>query len=389
MRMAFLSEAMTLRIEGIWLVKETGVLAENLPACGAAGELQQRTHRESCHTIAKCARGADVRRTSTGRTTAQKPLKYSGLLPQQRPHRAEFVRPASGWPGIPLTETTMSSAPFHASLIANLRHRRRLTFRAMAGLTGIPKSSLFDLEVGRRRPTDDEWRGMSLLLDALLEPEDRIVGLTCYPPRPKVESRLGQRLAAALNQADRAVVVYPTLHPWLAVSRVVREAVSHHDLPFVDRVVEQALKRLKSGGRLVFPVPVGVMNRLFSREAEFTAVPKSTLRRQLGHLLDTVIDEFNVSMPAVDSSAHATFHALNAQVRTTVLIDDTTLVRVLMNGSIQWVDGGASNEAGQFVAHVGAQVDTLLASAIDPNGQAVIYGAYDRLFGGRRCEVSR
>jgi hypothetical protein len=243
--------------------------------------------------------------------------------------------------------------------------------------------------LGNRRLTGSDWPQFSARLSLLSQPEDRVIGLTCYSPTPKATFELGHKLVDALNQADRAVVIYPTLHPWLAATRIVRDANGRHRLPKVDRPLEVALQQLGRCRQLVFPVSGQLVQRMLARDAEFTSMPASTLRRQLAHFLDHIIDELGVAVPIVSDSAHALFLAFNSQVRTTVLIDDTRLVMVLMNGSVQWVEAGASDDAEQLVGQTATRVERLLATAVDPDGRNTFYAAHERCFGRRDCEVMR
>lgn len=283
----------------------------------------------------------------------------------------------------------MSSAPFPQSVVANVRHRHQLTYRSMASLTGIPKSSLCDIEKGKRRLAEAEWREVISLLTPLAERDDQVEGLSCYRPDPKAERELVTRLIDALNESARTVIVYPTLHPWLSVSRIVRESLSHHDLPRVDRVVEEALEESHNLRQLVFPVPQRVIQRMLECEAEFTALPASTVRRQLMYFVNHIIDELGIALPIVDDTAHSLFLAFNAQVRTTVLIDDNALVRVLANGSVQWVDAEASQDASQLVFQVAERVEKLVATAIDLNGSTTLFNAFESRFAKSHREVAR
>jgi transcriptional regulator with XRE-family HTH domain len=283
----------------------------------------------------------------------------------------------------------MSSAPSSAAWITNLRHRRQLSLRDLARLTGIPKSSLCDLEHGRRQITHEESRRLDAVLGSLTLADDRIVGVACYPATPKYESVLIERLAESIECADRTVVVYPSIHPWLLGTRTVREAVSHHGLPTVDRVVEEALRLAARPRGLVFPVGAGLMNRLLARDAEFARLSQSSLRKQLAHFIDIVLDDSAARTPLVDDNWLSLFFAGQSGVRTPVVVDGSTVVRVLGNNSVQWIDADASDEARQRVEAISTAVDRLIATAKGNDGSSTVYSVYSRLFEQSRPGVSR
>lgn len=131
------------------------------------------------------------------------------------------------------------------------------------------------------------------------------------------------------------------------------------------------------------------MNRLLLRDSEFGKLSRASLRKQLSYWLDTLIDKRSIRIPTVDDTLLSVFLATQSGIRTTVVVDDSAVVRVLGNSSVQWIDAQVSKEARQRAEEISNAVDRLIASAKDYDGSSTVYPVYSRLFEQSRRGVSR
>lgn len=284
----------------------------------------------------------------------------------------------------------MASTSYSATWISNLRHRRQLSLRALSRLTGIPKSSLHDLESGRHQPDQAEQAGLITRLSQFTVAEDRILGLQCIPPRPAYVNRLRHQMMDAAAQANRVLIFYPMLPPWLTASRFVRQAMEL--LPgtsVADYLVRHLIEPLDRDYSLIHPIARAIINKLECRQAEFASVPESTLKKQFAHFLNELIDERNIHLPIVSDDAVTQMSAGCAEATAVIVLDHEKMLRVLNTSSVEWIDAAGSNHARQLITSTLESFHCMLASADDSTGQSTLYSSYESLRFARNEEVSR
>jgi transcriptional regulator with XRE-family HTH domain len=188
-----------------------------------------------------------LRRPEPGLRAAGSILSRSGQPPTR--YRRDVVRPAVD--------------PRFAETLRRLRLERGLTLRELAALAYQGKSTIHDLETGRKQPLPD----VAKRLDDALQADGELVAMVADGPAPLVADEdgldaleLARRVAASdissdtLGRLERAVddlaTAYATTPPELLLPRVRRHIDYVARMMDVRKTLDQHRRRLVAGGWL-------------------------------------------------------------------------------------------------------------------------------------------